>query len=122
MSGLPPPAYDDKKEESSSLEKGQPEDFVVTADDRYRFDVHDLDQVQRRLKQRHVQMIAVSALSIPLLPTFLPTSLRRSPALSVQVSSWVQETHYGVQALSVPLSLTPSSVQSPTRRCVPLVK
>lgn len=65
MSGIPPPAYDEKKEESSSLEKGQPEDFVVTADERYRFDVHDLDQVQRRLKQRHVQMIAVSALSIP---------------------------------------------------------
>ena len=60
MSDHLPPAYDDKKDEAGSLEKNQPEDFVVTADERYRFDVHDLDQVQRRLKQRHVQMIAVS--------------------------------------------------------------
>lgn len=32
------------------LEKG------VVAPDRYRFDQSDLDRVQRRLKQRHVQM------------------------------------------------------------------
>ena len=29
---------------------------VVPADDRYHFDHSDLDRVQRRLKQRHVQM------------------------------------------------------------------
>lgn len=31
---------------------------VVTADARYHFDAADLDRVQRRLKQRHVQMYA----------------------------------------------------------------
>lgn len=41
-----------------SLENGPdgPEDFVVRADDRYHFDAADLDRVQRRLQQRHVQM------------------------------------------------------------------
>jgi amino acid transporter len=29
---------------------------TVASDDRYDFDFHDLDRVQRRLKQRHVQM------------------------------------------------------------------
>ncbi|KAK7031615.1 general APC amino acid permease [Favolaschia claudopus] len=33
---------------------------TVACDDRYDFDFHDLDRVQRRLKQRHVQMIAVA--------------------------------------------------------------
>ncbi|KAF8273091.1 general amino acid permease 1 [Lactarius quietus] len=42
--------YNDK-----SLEKGLTE-RVQPADDRYRFDQSDLDRVQRRLKQRHVQM------------------------------------------------------------------
>ena len=56
----PPPPYDEKTD-SSSLEKGK-EEFVVQANARYQFDMHDLDQVQRKLKQRHVQMIAVSTL------------------------------------------------------------
>ncbi|THH16695.1 hypothetical protein EW146_g3987 [Bondarzewia mesenterica] len=36
--------------------------YVVAADEdnRYHFDTHDLDRVQRRLKQRHVQMIAIA--------------------------------------------------------------
>ena len=55
----PSPVYDEKKD-GDSLEKNAASDYVVQADDRYRFDIHDLDQVQRRLKQRHVQMIAVS--------------------------------------------------------------
>ncbi|KAJ6485637.1 general APC amino acid permease [Mycena sanguinolenta] len=33
---------------------------TVASDDRYDFDFHDLDRVQRRLKQRHVQMIAIA--------------------------------------------------------------
>ncbi|KAJ7497989.1 general APC amino acid permease [Mycena galericulata] len=33
---------------------------TVDSDDRYDFDFHDLDRVQRRLKQRHVQMIAIA--------------------------------------------------------------
>jgi amino acid transporter len=35
-----------------------PQEIVdtVDSDDRYGFDLHDLDRVQRRLKQRHVQM------------------------------------------------------------------
>lgn len=52
--------------DSASLEKGVgthpagPNAFVTPADDdRYNFDAHDLDKVQRRLKQRHVQMIAI---------------------------------------------------------------
>ncbi|KAH9167479.1 general amino acid permease 1 [Lactarius sanguifluus] len=42
-----------------SLEKG-PAERVAPADDRYHFDQSDLDRVQRRLKQRHVQMIAIA--------------------------------------------------------------
>lgn len=30
--------------------------YAVVEDERYRFDAADLDRVQRRLKQRHVQM------------------------------------------------------------------
>jgi hypothetical protein len=30
--------------------------YVVPSDNRYHFDQSDLDRVQRRLKQRHVQM------------------------------------------------------------------
>ncbi|KAI0305792.1 general amino acid permease 1 [Multifurca ochricompacta] len=47
---------------NKSLEKGAPEQYVAPTDDRYRFSQSDLDRVQRRLKQRHVQMIAVSAI------------------------------------------------------------
>ncbi|TFL02280.1 general amino acid permease 1 [Pterulicium gracile] len=34
--------------------------YAVVEDERYRFDAADLDRVQRRLKQRHVQMIAIA--------------------------------------------------------------
>jgi yeast amino acid transporter len=47
------------------LEKGEVEaPAVVVADNRYHFDAADLDQVQRRLKQRHVQMYALSPFHI----------------------------------------------------------
>lgn len=54
--------------DAASLEKGGQQHptgnaYVAPADDdRYRFDAHDLDKVQRRLKQRHVQMIAIGEL------------------------------------------------------------
>ena len=35
-------------------------DYSVNRHDRKNFDATDIDGVQRRLKQRHVQMIAVS--------------------------------------------------------------
>ncbi|KAF8806856.1 general amino acid permease 1 [Phlegmacium glaucopus] len=34
--------------------------FVVQANPKFHLDAHDLDRVQRRLKQRHVQMIAIA--------------------------------------------------------------
>ena len=41
----------------TSLEKGiTPTVHVARGNDRYHFDKSDLDRVQRRLKQRHVQM------------------------------------------------------------------
>ncbi|TFY64487.1 hypothetical protein EVJ58_g2599 [Rhodofomes roseus] len=49
----------DEKTEGSSLEKGTQE-LAVQDDQAYHFDPADLDQVQRRLKQRHVQMIAIA--------------------------------------------------------------
>ncbi|OJT02950.1 Dicarboxylic amino acid permease [Trametes pubescens] len=53
--------YDDKHDQTSSVEKGVVHDYVVTdADNRYHFDAADLDRVQRKLKQRHVQMIAIA--------------------------------------------------------------
>lgn len=57
-----PPIYEEKRDDAGSVEKGATHEYVVQADDRYKFDTHDLDRVQRRLKQRHVQMIAVSLL------------------------------------------------------------
>ena len=57
-----PPSYDEKDNslKESSLEKGAVADYVVHADNsKFQFDAADLDRVQRRLKQRHVQMIAV---------------------------------------------------------------
>ncbi|KLO14340.1 general amino acid permease 1 [Schizopora paradoxa] len=47
---------------TASLEKGVTSVTVVdeVPDSRYNFDAADLDQVQRRLKQRHVQMIAIA--------------------------------------------------------------
>jgi hypothetical protein len=51
---------DRKSFNNKSLEKGPTElDQVAPADDRYHFDKSDLDRVQRRLKQRHVQMLAL---------------------------------------------------------------
>jgi len=39
------------------LEKGSPAaQYAAPADNRHHFDQSDLDRVQRRLKQRHVQM------------------------------------------------------------------
>ncbi|KDQ19092.1 hypothetical protein BOTBODRAFT_103181 [Botryobasidium botryosum FD-172 SS1] len=56
--------FDERSLEKGS-EKGRlPSDTIVEAahpaDDRFHFDERDLDQVQRRLKQRHVQMIAIA--------------------------------------------------------------
>lgn len=48
-------SFDDKHLEGGAP-KAAAEGYVVTADDRHHFDQSDLDQVQRRLKQRHVQM------------------------------------------------------------------
>ena len=48
-----PNSFNDK-----SLEKG-PTEPIAPADDRYHFDQSDLDRVQRRLKQRHVQMFVL---------------------------------------------------------------
>ncbi|KAJ3554850.1 hypothetical protein NM688_g2893 [Phlebia brevispora] len=53
-----PPPYDEKRD-ASSLEKGK-EEVEVQAKNGYQFDTLDLDQVQRKLKQRHVQMIAIA--------------------------------------------------------------
>ncbi|OCH96296.1 general amino acid permease 1 [Obba rivulosa] len=58
-----PPPYE--KGEDSSLEKGGTHDYVVqsplhSSDNHYKLDARDLDRVQRRLKQRHVQMIAIA--------------------------------------------------------------
>ena len=45
---------------SSFAEKGGIQDYVVPGDAKYKLDVAERDHVQRRLKERHVQMIAVS--------------------------------------------------------------
>ncbi|KAG8959749.1 hypothetical protein FRC03_007525 [Tulasnella sp. 419] len=46
---------------NGSLEKGNLNQTTYTVEeDKYHFDAHDLDKVQRRLKQRHVQMIAIA--------------------------------------------------------------
>ncbi|OCH96295.1 general amino acid permease 1 [Obba rivulosa] len=53
------PTYE--KGDGSSLEKGGVRDYIVNpSENNYQLDVGDLDQVQRRLKQRHVQMIAIA--------------------------------------------------------------
>jgi amino acid transporter len=50
-----------KEIDSGSLENGGSKEVPITnSNPQYHFDVHDLDQVQRRLKQRHVQMIAIA--------------------------------------------------------------
>ncbi|KDQ61931.1 hypothetical protein JAAARDRAFT_526914 [Jaapia argillacea MUCL 33604] len=43
----------------SSAEKGVMNEYAV-ADEKYHFDAADLDRVQRKLRQRHVQMIAIA--------------------------------------------------------------
>lgn len=61
------PLYTNEKD-SASLEKGSGEKYgdrfgeayVVQTDEKFHFDAADLDQVQRKLKQRHVQMIAIA--------------------------------------------------------------
>lgn len=93
--GQPPvqPAQFDEKD-GSSLEKGGVNDYVVHHNDtgsrQYQFDAADLDRVQRRLKERHVQMIAVCHFRyLPRFPTnqhMLPAA--RSLVLLVLVYSW----------------------------------
>ncbi len=59
--------YTEKDESSKAshdnTEKGiTPTTHVAYGNERYRFDQSDLDRVQRRLKQRHVQMFVSSCL------------------------------------------------------------
>ncbi|KZT25359.1 general APC amino acid permease [Neolentinus lepideus HHB14362 ss-1] len=61
------PSHELEKQDSgsfdkSALEKGPETDDirVLEAREQYHFDAHDLDRVQRRLHQRHVQMIAIA--------------------------------------------------------------
>jgi len=49
------PGFDDKHLEGAAP-KAAADGYLATAEDRYHFDQSDLDRVQRRLKQRHVQM------------------------------------------------------------------
>ncbi|KAF9804049.1 hypothetical protein IEO21_09485 [Rhodonia placenta] len=51
-------SIDEKSGDGSAAEKANVREYVVQTDPRYHFDAADLDKVQRRLKQRHVQMIA----------------------------------------------------------------
>ncbi|KAF9525951.1 general amino acid permease 1 [Crepidotus variabilis] len=50
----------DKQSDNFDPEKVVDEPIVAHASPAFDFDVHDLDRVQRRLKQRHVQMIAIA--------------------------------------------------------------
>ncbi|KIJ65409.1 hypothetical protein HYDPIDRAFT_27419 [Hydnomerulius pinastri MD-312] len=52
----------EKRSDAASVEKygANVESLPVVADARHRFDVASIDVVQRRLKQRHVQMIAIA--------------------------------------------------------------
>ncbi|KAI0781866.1 general amino acid permease 1 [Abortiporus biennis] len=54
--------YSHDNEKGYPIEKGPriTQDSVIHADPRYHFDAADLDRVQRKLKQRHVQMIAIA--------------------------------------------------------------
>ncbi|KAM6496675.1 general amino acid permease 1 [Amanita muscaria] len=52
--------YEEEKAKKESATVRLAEEGVSRADDKYHFDAHDLDQVQRRLTQRHVQMIAIA--------------------------------------------------------------
>ncbi|OAX32680.1 hypothetical protein K503DRAFT_870014, partial [Rhizopogon vinicolor AM-OR11-026] len=51
---------EENKYDASSLEKHPEPDVHVVADRKHKFDVAEIDCVQRRLKQRHVQMIAIA--------------------------------------------------------------
>ena len=58
----------EKYEPGSDVEGGSPKAapnvYLATTDDRYHFDQSDLDRVQRRLKQRHVQMFVSFAYTL----------------------------------------------------------
>lgn len=93
MASTQAPQYEEKND-SGSLEKAGTNDYVVHADSRHHFDAADLDRVQRRLKQRHVQMIAVSHSSLP--PLFIILRLMLSSPVRLLVLlelvfSWVLE-------------------------------
>ena len=60
----------------STLEKGFVADTVVEKTERHPLDVSDIDGVQRRLKQRHVQMYVHR-----LIFSVLVTKLNDSPGL-----------------------------------------
>lgn len=81
-----PPSYDEKDKASreGSLEKGVIADYVVQADSHHHFDAADLDRVQRRLKQRHVQMIAVSHGTL----NFLGCSRNSRPCGMLCIDCW----------------------------------
>ena len=126
MATTPPPIYISEKDaaekDSASVEKAtspHEHDYVVQADDQYHLDAHDLDRVQRKLKQRHVQMIAVSVLSLAssrarkkhsVLMALLSLSLRsRWQVQSVQVSSSGQVQPSAAQDQQAHSSRTSSS-------------
>ena len=125
MATTPPPIYISEKDaaekDSASVEKAtspHEHDYVVQADDQYHLDAHDLDRVQRKLKQRHVQMIAVSVLSPwsrarkehSILMALLSLSLRsRWQVQSVQVSSSGQVQPSAAQDQQAHSSRTSSS-------------
>jgi len=64
--------YSNEQEDVASIEKGSSghgkqsgekytgADYVVIADDKFKFNASELDRVQRKLQQRHVQMIAIA--------------------------------------------------------------
>ena len=100
----------EKADHTSSLEKGVVHDYVTTqTDSRYHFDAADLDRVQRRLKQRHIQMIAVS-IARPALVTALcalspsPTQAAacRSCSLGLRSSTPSHDTYILRPFLSLP--------------------
>lgn len=63
------------EEKNSYDDKGAIHDYVVHGSDQsYELDVSDRDHVQRKLKERHVQMIAVSVFdNVPLSCTQIST-------------------------------------------------
>jgi amino acid transporter len=50
----------DLETKESGRQESPEQTFVVQSDNKFHLDVHDIDRVQRRLKQRHVQMIAIA--------------------------------------------------------------